>query len=921
MTRLAILLKLVFAHNLRHWGRTLITLFGIASSVCLIVWVIRAYDASARSAAAALRQSGRYDVVLSPQDRSRPLVDPVLIEALRSDKVVAQLDAAVRSRVRVLKPEAPELAGPFAGAMLMGTDADQPPVELAQGRWISRPSSGDVVASSSFLDRRHLKLGDEVTIAGIGGELTLKIVGVVQRSAGTPMFSPQSADLTVTLVDAQTINGFSDRPNVVSIVLHDPEQSAAFVNARSPKATGTDPPASIRSLRDTGEDPSGGRMVGMIKVEAANAAVLAFLAASFIVYAALSSGVRERLRQYATLRAVALSQTQLVFMIFFEGLLFASVGWLLGLGLARALLHFGNLLAAKLAFFQTAAFQTYPLGSTALFVSALCALAGALAASVLPAWQAARVKPVDVLSDSRDARAPSLPWLAVSIGLFLIVLNPVIVLLAAFEPVRLALSHTYFGGFKPPLLGSAAMILGFALVTPLVVRLVESLLGPLVARLLRLDPGFLRQQLTHNLWRTIGTTVSLSIGLALFVTVQVWGYSMLVPFTPDSRLPRMLVSVLPAGLPDQALADVASTSGVLPGQCLPLAVEQPRLTDDMLKSRPFATVDPSQQYLLVMGLDPQRAFAGPDPVMPLKFVQGDPASAAAKLPLGRFCLVPDGFSVQTGLGLNDQFSVEVPNRPGSSVEYTIVGVVSVPGWHWFTKFSDVRRRSGRALALVFVDYQRARADFALDRTSFFWMNTDPSVPFQDMESRLQPIAERNSGVSADLPMIGRASVGKQYVKITDREDLTNRLLKRTNDVLWPITRFPLLVVIITSIGVFNTVMASIRARFWQIGILRSVGLTRAQLFRLVLSESIMLCLAASVLSLAAGVMLAWCGTHICTYFFYFGGLTPPLVMPWAHLALGFGIAFGLAILAGVIPAAIVAAKEPLTFIRQGRLDA
>jgi hypothetical protein len=162
--------------------------------------------------------------------------------------------------------------------------------------------------------------------------------------------------------------------------------------------------------------------------------------------------------------------------------------------------------------------------------------------------------------------------------------------------------------------------------------------------------------------------------------------------------------------------------------------------------------------------------------------------------------VPDNVHTQTGLGVGDRFSVAVPNRRGESVEYTIAGVVSVPGWHWFTKFSDVRRRSGRALALVFVDYGRAKADYGIERTSFFWMNADTAVPFQEMEARLQPIADRNAGVRVNVPMVGEAAVGKQYVKITERQDLTDRLFKRANDIIWSLTWFPLIALACASNG-------------------------------------------------------------------------------------------------------------------------
>jgi putative ABC transport system permease protein len=187
-----------------------------------------------------------------------------------------------------------------------------------------------------------------------------------------------------------------------------------------------------------------------------------------------------------------------------------------------------------------------------------------------------------------------------------------------------------------------------------------------------------------------------------------------------------------------------------------------------------------------------------------------------------------------------------------------------------------------------------------------------------MEQRLTPLADRYAGVTANVPGVGEVLVSKQYVKITERAELTERLFRRADSVIWSLTRFPLLALVIASLAVFNTVFASVRARFWQFGVLRGVGLSRWQLFRLVISESLMIFVGAGALSLGSGVLLAWSGTHICTYFFYFAGRTPPLVLPWSGLALGFGIAFGLCLLAGLIAAWQAARKEPLGFIQAGR---
>jgi putative ABC transport system permease protein len=132
------------------------------------------------------------------------------------------------------------------------------------------------------------------------------------------------------------------------------------------------------------------------------------------------------------------------------------------------------------------------------------------------------------------------------------------------------------------------------------------------------------------------------------------------------------------------------------------------------------------------------------------------------------------------------------------------------------------------------------------------------------------------------------------------------------------SKFPLIVLGIMTLAVVNTIMVSIRARRWELGVLRAVGLTRGGLTRLVFAEAILVGLVACVLSLAFGTMAAWCANGICTYIFYFGGMQPPLVIPWTKLLLGFSGTLGLCVLAALLPAIATGRTEPAKLLQAGR---
>ena len=208
--------------------------------------------------------------------------------------------------------------------------------------------------------------------------------------------------------------------------------------------------------------------------------------------------------------------------------------------------------------------------------------------------------------------------------------------------------------------------------------------------------------------------------------MQIWGYSMLEPFKPGDWVPDMLVAFQRGGLPDSEIDAVRAHRG-RPRRTVHPAGRRAAETGRRHHRQREANSVIRQNNVIMIGLDPQVAFGGSDPLLKARFVEGTPADAIAKLKQGRNCIVPDHFLRATGLKLGDRFAMIPPESPAKRVEYTIVGAVSLPGWHWMTKFSGLRRREGRSAAMVFADYDAVRRDFDLNQINFFWMNVDTEL--------------------------------------------------------------------------------------------------------------------------------------------------------------------------------------------------
>jgi putative ABC transport system permease protein len=107
----------------------------------------------------------------------------------------------------------------------------------------------------------------------------------------------------------------------------------------------------------------------------------------------------------------------------------------------------------------------------------------------------------------------------------------------------------------------------------------------------------------------------------------------------------------------------------------------------------------------------------------------------------------------------------------------------------------------------------------------------------------------------------------------------------------------------------------VRSRLWQFGVLRSVGLVRGELLRLVLAEAALLGAVGIALGLFAGMELAVDARQLSRTVL---GYSPGLIIPWRIVTEGCAAVLLVAILASLWPAFSVAYAQPLDLLQAGR---
>ncbi|WP_161603401.1 ABC transporter permease [Blastopirellula marina] len=239
-----------------------------------------------------------------------------------------------------------------------------------------------------------------------------------------------------------------------------------------------------------------------------------------------------------------------------------------------------------------------------------------------------------------------------------------------------------------------------------------------------------------------------------------------------------------------------------------------------------------------------------------------------------------------------------------------------------TKFSGLRRQSGRSAAIVFARYEDVQRDFDLPLTNFFWMNVEPDADYEQLGQSLQQIGDHYEGERQPVNGQGTWTFAARNfgdsVRITTVDDVRQRIRNRADGIIWGMGQLPLVTLAVSALGVLNTILASVRVRQWDLGVLRSLGLTRFGLFRLIIAEACLVGLVACVLSFSFGVTAGWCGVGISQHVSFFGGMSPTLVLPWKQLALGCGATLVLCLVAAIWPAFSAGRKEPLKLLQAGR---
>ena len=383
------------------------------------------------------------------------------------------------------------------------------PLTLREG---SKPSGADEVAvDAATAEKFDLSLGDRIRVLFEGPPREFTISGITGFGDADNL-----AGATLAVFDtptAQDVLGKAGQYDEIDVVADDGVPVAeleASIQSALPKGVEAVKSSDVadeqaKQLQDA---------LGFFRTTLLVFAFIALFVGAFIIFNTFSIIVAQRTREMALLRAIGASRRQVLTSVvveaFITGLVASALGLLAGIGIAIGL---QGLLAAFGVDLPSTSTQ---LQLRTVVVAFVVGTGVAVVASILPARRAARVAPVQALSESADIGHASLH-------------RRLVVGLALTGAAVAALLYGLFGNQSNAGaligVGAAVTFVGIAILLPLASRPLAAVIGAPIRR--RGVQGKLgRENAMRNPRRTASTASALMIGLGLVAMVTVLASSL-----------------------------------------------------------------------------------------------------------------------------------------------------------------------------------------------------------------------------------------------------------------------------------------------------------------------------------------------------------------------------------------------------------
>ena len=786
--------------------RTLLTTAGIVLGVAVILAISITNLSTIQSITTLFNEaSGKAHLVV----RSSSISDPGFAEGVVGRiATLPGIKAAVPTlQVRALQADEvtpTEIGVSFFGAVGGGIqvygidptlDTQARDYKIVDGRFLSTdPDAHDIVLVKDYADDKKLKVGSELRLSVPDGSEVLNVVGLMSKEG--PGQINNGAFGVVPLKAAQKIFarvGDLDQIDIVAV-----PQAATGVELDKLKSALQ---ARLGDNYTVVYPASQGRrvtqMLDTYQLGLNFFSIIALFVGAFLIYNAFSMTVMERTREIGMLRTLGMTRQQVMRQILVEASIVGVIGSVLGVGagilLARGLIRIMELLLAQEV-------KQVQVPMDGLLTSVVVGFGVTIAAACLPAWQASNISPLEALrirGSSREGWVVRQGW---QLGVALSAVSLFLILVRPFpSAIQYQLSQAAIFG----------LFVGVTLLIPVTVGAWERLTRPVVRRLYGAEGQLGSRNTQRAKLRTALTVAALMVGVAMILGIR----GMTNAFEYDIRnwIDAYIGGDLYVHSSVPMRTDLARRLEAVDG----VAAATPLRYVDVQRVK----TDGKSESLMFMGFDPQSH----DRVTSFIFSsgQGDPGQLLKRVSEGDAIFISSVLSEKFKLKQGD--TVRLETRRGQHdfeiaaviVDFYNQGMIVHGGWN------DMRQY------------------FGLNDVSAFLLKVLPGRSVDTVKDE-----------------INRLYGDRNHLTVESNKALKARALKLTAQAFSMFDVLALISMIVAALGVVNTLTMNVLERTREIGMLRSLGMTKWQVGKMILAESGLMGLIGGAFGLAFGLFLS-----------------------------------------------------------------
>ena len=700
---------------------------------------------------------------------------------------------------------------------------------------------GEIALESGALKNSGLKVGDKTHIVIQGQPTEVTVVGEFH-------FESSMASATVVGMDPDWLMPLAAPDGRVSTISIDLAKGASLDTVKSEVTKvvpdGTQVKTRAELIKEQNKTIES--QLGFIQTFLMVFVVVAMFVGSFIIMNSFAMSVRQRVKEFALLRAVGASPGSVFGIVFLQAVVIGIIGSALGVAAGAGLLAG---LAKLLDNMGMPLLEGTGLTAPIIVISLVVGLAVTIIGALMPAREAALTHPVEAMRGVSGSREKSLVLRTIIGGLLLAAGAAAVA--AAWVNEDLEQRQLIMG------LGAGGVVLGLLIVSPTLARPVVAVLG-LPFRMLRPSGRLALRNIVHNPRRTANTSGALMVGMALVCA----GATLAASFNASTadEIDRSLKAdllVQPATmsssntkLSSEKAKELAAIDGVKETSSYTLYVNA--------VTKPDGSQNPAATSLVI---DPATYSSAYD----IRVTSGSLSDLDA---------THVAVNKDENLKMGDKVTLTGPN---GSVEATVGAIVDPKGIGGTYFYSP---KVAAAVGSWTSPGTSTDPDHVLDAPLGMLLTLEDGA-------NLDTVRHKAEDIVADT---------YQY-SVNDANQLSDKVGQRINQMLAVLYGLLGLSIVIAILGIVNTLVLSVSERTREIGLMRAVGLGKTQLAGEIITESVLTSLYGTVLGGATGVVLAAALKKILED----QGLTS-LSVPWGQMVGMLALSVVVGIIAALWPA-------------------